>query len=104
MDLEYKEGILTIYLGGKLDFTTTYKIYNYLNKILIREQKKIVIFNLDKLEKITIDGIDALSKSINIVKKYKGVVYLDKVKKNNSLKLKKLHLPIIKRRDYDEYG
>ena len=50
MDLEYKEGILTIYLGGKLDFTTTYKIYNYLNKILIREQKKIVIFNLDKLE------------------------------------------------------
>ena len=98
MDLEYKNGILIIYLNGKLDNKTTYKIYNYLIKILEKHQIKIIVFNLEKLESITDDGLDALIKSIDTIHKYKGQVYFNEVNKKISWKLKRLHIKNIKER------
>ncbi len=96
MNLEYDNGILTVYLIGNLNYKTTYKIYNYLIKILEKHQITIIIFNFNKLESISRDGIDALIKSINTIHKYKGQVYFDKVNKQIYLKLKGLHIKNIK--------
>lgn len=92
MDLEYKKGILFIRLEGKLTKRTNYKIYNYINPVIIKHQIKYVIYNLKKLNLIDECGVDAILSSKCKVKHNRGKIYLCNVSEEVLAKIKRLRI------------
>jgi len=93
-DLEYNEGILFIRLKGTLNRRVSYKINNYIVPVLAKHKIKKVIYNLQNLKSIDESGIDAILNTKCVVKRNKGKLYLCEVKREISLKLKRLRIKI----------
>lgn len=92
MDLEYVKEILFIRLKGNLNKKMSYKINNYLIPVLKKHKIKKVICNLKEMKSIDESGINAILNTKCVIKNNKGKIYICEVNKENSLKLKKLHI------------
>lgn len=70
--MEYKKGILFIRIIGKFN-RITYKYFNEeVFPVLLKNELKYIVINLDKLINIDKYGIKSLIDLININKSYKG--------------------------------
>lgn len=92
MDLEYKSGVMFIRLEGRLVRKTSYKIYNYIIPVIVKHQIKYIIYNFENLKSIDESGLDSILNTKCKIKKNKGVIYLCKVNKELSSKLKRLRI------------
>lgn len=72
--LEYKKGILFIRLEGLFNRISYKKFDEDIFPIILKNEMKYIVLNLEKLKSIDKCGMDSLNDLLSIVNKYKGKV------------------------------
>jgi stage II sporulation protein AA (anti-sigma F factor antagonist) len=76
MEMEFRKGILFVRLEGELNNKTYSKINDDLSYIVRESGIKYLVFNVEKLKSIDINGIDAMLKNYNIISNNAGKVII----------------------------
>jgi stage II sporulation protein AA (anti-sigma F factor antagonist) len=76
MDMEFRKGILFVRLEGELNRKTSSKINEDLTHVIRETGIKYLVFNVENLTFINIDGIDAMLKNYNIISNNEGKVII----------------------------
>ena len=74
IDMEYRKGILFVRLAGVLDETTASKINIDVSKIINKGGIKYLVYNVENLQSINIDGINAMLDNYNTISNNNGKV------------------------------
>lgn len=72
MNLEYKDNTLYVYLKGRLNKRSSYKINSYLNPILKKHKISNLILVLIHLKDIDEAGLDSLKRAKYLIKSSSG--------------------------------
>ncbi len=72
IDMEFKKGILFIRLEGSLNKDTVEKFNNEVIALVLKDEIKLIVVNLDKVISIDLKGIKALTQLNEIVKNNNG--------------------------------
>ncbi|MFA5602442.1 MAG: STAS domain-containing protein [Bacilli bacterium] len=80
IDIEFRKGILFVRLGGVLDISSSNKLNEELIPILKDNGIKYLVFNIENLNYIDLDGINSLKQKYNIISNNKGQILVCGIK------------------------
>lgn len=86
IDMNYNNNILYVSLEGMLNRKTSYKINNYLIPVILKQNIKYLVYDLDNLNNIDDTGIDAILNTKYAIKNNKGIMYLSNKTNNKSIR------------------
>lgn len=72
INIEFRKGILFIRLEGILNYETVYKLNEEVLNTIKTNGIKYIVFNLENLYYIDMDGIKAIMNHYNLVNSYNG--------------------------------
>jgi len=87
INMEYRKGILFVRLEGELNKDTSFKIEEEIGKMLSEGGIKYLVFNIENLRSIDMEGINAMLKNNDIVCKNQGKAFVCGLK-NELVKLR----------------
>lgn len=87
IDMEFRKGILFVRLGGVLNLKNSKKLNDELVPIIKDNGIKFLVFNMENLTYIDLDGIRTLKENYNIISDNKGKALLCGIK-NGLVKLR----------------
>jgi anti-anti-sigma factor len=72
IDIEFRKGILFVRLGGRLDENSSLKLNKELIPIIKDNGIRYVVFNMEHLEYIDLEGIETLKYNYKVILENKG--------------------------------
>ena len=99
LDLRYENNMLFIFLEGKLNRGTTYKINNFLIPSILKHHLRYGILNLKLLKEIDDDGIDSLLNVKSSFESNKGLLLLHEVNNEIIKQINRLHIKKVRDTD-----
>lgn len=73
INIEFRKGILFIRLEGILNYETVYKLNEEVLNTIKMNGIKFIVFNLENLYSIDLEGIKAIMNHYNTINSYNGI-------------------------------
>lgn len=76
INMEYRKGIIFLRPKGYLTKETYKKLENKINRIVDYGEFTNIVLNLSRLTRLDLKGISSLFYTYDVIKKYKGNIYI----------------------------